>query len=336
MRFSRTIASVLIASVLMSVLCCGCTGTAETTRKHDDDDDGVKTVKKLPEDEILIITDHKNGAWGYQSSMTFVMSDGSVYSSSESFEGYPDRNGSSLSDEDRLALLKKYTVPVTTISEKQLLKIYNNIININPDARFAYSDEHACDAGTSITKVNVEGTWVKISESGDSNGELNDRYARRVDKLLSGAFKDANENRRPAANVYSDSETFIGTFECPKTTSKDTRRIITNADELKAFEKDTGIRLSDNERFEDFYETEYSAFDWMCIGVEIVVYPEYLSLDDVSADAFVVSDPYVGFAYIEDPTIDVSDDVVPQKCYCHIVQLPSYNLEDYDWFLAGN
>ena len=335
MRFSKTIASALIASVLMSVLCCGCTGTAETTKKPDDDDD-VKTVKKLPEDEILIITDHKNGAWGYQSSMTFVMSDGSVYSSSESFEGYPDGRGSSLSDEDRLALLKKYTLPVTTISEKQLLKIYNNIINIDPDARFTYSDEYACDAGTSITKVNVEGKWVNISESGDQSGELNDRYARKVDKLLTAAFKAANENRSPAAHVYSSSSTFIGTFECPKTTSKDTRRIITSLDELKAFEKDTGLRLSDYESFEMFYETDYSTFDWICIGVEIVVYPDYLSLDDVSADAFIVSDTYGGFAYIEDPVIDVSDDVVPQKCYCHIVQLPSYDLTDYNWFLAGN
>ena len=65
----------------------------------------------------------------------------------------------------------------------------------------------------------------------------------------------------------------------------------------------------------------------------MVTYPEYLSLDDVSADAFVVADNYVGFAYLEDPVIDVSDDVVPQKCYCHVVQLPGYNVEDYDLFL---
>jgi hypothetical protein len=336
MKFTKTIASMLLASVLMSVLCCGCSNTKETTRKPDDDGD-VKTVKKLPEDEILIILDYHNAAWGNDSSETYVLSDGSVYSSEEYFDGYNyGSDGHYLSDEERVTLLKKYTLPVTTISQKQLLKIYNNIINIDPDAKFVYSDEYACDAGTHTTNVNVEGEWVTISESGDRNGELKDRYARKVNSLLGGAFKTANANRKDSTNVYSASETFIGTFECTKVPSGDNRRIITSLEDLKAFEKDTGIRLSDNECFENFYNTNYDTFGWMCIGVEVVVYPNYLSLEDISADAFIVSDVYTGFGYVTDPVIDVSEDVVPQKCYCHVVQLPGYNTGVYDSFLSGN
>lgn len=334
MRFTKTIASVLLASIMMSVLCCGCSDTKETTRKPKDDGD-VKTVRKLPEDEILIISGYRNGAWGYQSSMTFVMSDGCVYSSQEFFDGFPSGEGRYLSDEQKAALLRKYTLPVNTISSEKLLKIYNRIINIDPDAEFVYSDEYACDAGTSYTEVNVDGQWVKISESGDRNGELKDRYARKVNQLLKSVYTDGDGVRKEPANVYSGNETFIGTFECPKAVSDNTRRIIKSREDLKAFEKDTGIRLSDNECFEGFYDTGYDIFEWMCIGIEIVVYPNYLSLEDVSADAFIVSDNYTGFAYLEDPVIDVSDDVVPQKCYCHVVQLPGYNVEDYDSFLSN-
>lgn len=335
MKLSKILASMLITSVFMSALCCGCTKTAETTKKPDDDDDGRKVVKELPEDELLIVCSSKNGAWGHYSSLTYVMSDGSVYSSREQFEGRINGSGKTLSDEDRLALLRKYTLPVATIPEKQLLKIYNNIINIDPDAEFVYDDLHAEDAGTSITKVNVEGKWVKISESGDSMGSLKDRYAKKADSLIDGAFVSVKDVRKDPAHVYSSTESFIETFECPKTTSKDTRRIITNINELKAFEKDTGIDLRNNEYFEYFGNSDYDSFEWCCIVIEIVVYPDYLSLEDVSADAFIVSENYAGFAYVEDPVIDVSDDVVPQKCYCHVVQLPNDSLEDYDQFLKG-
>ena len=336
MKFTRIITSVLLASISMSVLCCGCSKTNETTRKPRNDYDETKVVKKLPEDEILIISGHQNEAWGHHSSMTYVLSDGSVYNSQEYFEGYGIDWDHSLTDEQRAALLKKYTLTVACIEEKQLLKIYNYIINIKPDAKFVYSDEYACDAGTSFTKVNVKGNWVMIEESGDMTGELNDRYARKADKLIGEVFASFSRDLKYPSHLYSCRETFIGTFECRKTVTKDTRRIITNMDELKAFEKDTGIDIRNNESFKYFGDTDYDSFNWCCIGIEVVVYPEYLSLDDVSADAFIVSDPYVGFAYLEDPRIDVSDDVVPQKCYCHVVQLPNENLEDYDWFLKGN
>lgn len=330
MKLTGITAMMLTASVFMSMLCCGCTNTRETRTTRDDG--GKKTVKELPEDEVLIISGHHNAAWGYQSSINYVMSDGSVYSSQEYFDGFPDGADRSLTDEERLAILKKYTLPVTTIDKDQLLKIYNKMINIDPDAKFIYSELTACDAGTGYTKVNVDGDWVKISEDGDQNGELDDRYARKTNVLIDSAFKTAYENRKQSPGVYSGYETFIGTFECPKTPSKDTKRIITNIEELKAFEKDTGIDLRNHESFE-YFDGEYSSFEWCCIAVEVVTYPQYLSLDDVSADAFVVADNYVGFAYLEDPVIDVSEDVVPQKSYCHVVQLPGYNVENYDLFL---
>lgn len=333
MKLTKLISSVLLASVCMSVFCCGCTNTKEPAAGPDDG--GRQTVKRLPKDEVLIIDSYHNAAWGTSSNLSFIVSDGSVYSSSEYFDGFPDNYGNSLSEEDKIALLRKYTLPVATIEKERLLKIYNNIINIDTDAEFVYDDMYACDAGTSVTKVNVGGEWVKINESGDRSGELDDRFARKTNALLGGAYKSVSGNRKDAAHVYSGYETFLNTFECTKNPSKDLRRIITSPEELKAFEKDTGINLENNECFAFFGDPDYDSFQWMCICIEVVNYPEYLSLDDVSADAFIVSGNYTGFVYVENPVIDVSDDVVPQKCYCHVVQLPANDLSEYDQFLVG-
>ncbi len=333
MKSVKLPAMILLMSILMSALCCGCSkDPGTTTTGKPDDEHETKTVEKLPEDELLIIRDYKNYAEGYQSDITFVMSDGSVYSSREYFNGYSSDWEHSLSDEDRAALLKKYTLPVAEIPESQLLKIYNSMINIDPGAKFAYSEETACDAGTGVTKVNVDGAWIKTEEYGDRNGELDDRYARKFNDLLDGAFDSFRKTRKDPANVYSSTETFIRTFECTRTVSKDTKRIITNIDELKAFEKDTGIDLQNNESFAKFGDPDYDSFRWCYIAVEIIVYPKYLSLEDVSADAFIVADNYTGFGYIKDPVIDPSEDVVEQKCYCHVVQIPDNDSGIYDGF----
>ena len=96
MKLTKMIASVLTGSLCLSVFCCGCTNTRETEETKDN----KPVIDELPEDEVLIRSSHKNGAWGYDSSVTYVFSDGNVYSSGESFEGsqdlsagYADRSG---------------------------------------------------------------------------------------------------------------------------------------------------------------------------------------------------------------------------------------------------
>ena len=92
----------------------------------------------------------------------------------------------------------------------------------------------------------------------------------------------------------------------------------------------SGCEMEDTEIFAD---PDYDVYYTVCIAVEIFECDEYLSLDEVSADAFIVSEDYTGFAYTEDPQIDISDDTVAQKTYCHVVVVPSYELSSYDPFL---
>ena len=327
MKLTKMIASVLTGSICLSVFCCGCTNTRETEETKDN----KPVVDELPEDEVIIRSSHKNGAWGYHSSVTYVFSDGSVYSSSESFEGYYSYGQKNLTEEDRIALLKKYTKPRAYIDENQLLKIYQQAMQIDPDAEFVYEDLYACDAGTSVIEVNVDGEWITLSESGDQNGALDDRHAKKADALIEGLFKTTDF--KSAASVYSGNETFLETFECPNARLDNARRLITSIEELRQFEKDTGIKLSEMEDFEIFADPDYDVYYAVCIAVEIIECDEYLSFDEVSADAFIVSEDYTGFAYVEEPQIDISDDTVAQKTYCHVVAVPSYDLSSYDPFL---
>lgn len=87
------------------------------------------------------------------------------------------------------------------------------------------------------------------------------------------------------------------------------------------------------EEFEYFVDSSYDLYAHVCIGVEIIEYDNYMSLDEVSADAFIVSPDYTGFALVEDPQVDISDDIVEQKTYCYVVILPGYDLSVYEDFL---
>ena len=204
-------------------------------------------------------------------------------------------------------------------------------MQIDTDAEFVYEDMYACDAGTGFVEVNIDGEWICISESGDRTGALDDRHARKADALIDGAFSTADLTE--SAAVYSGYETFLETFECPNAGLDNARRLITSIEELRQFEKDTGIKLSEMEDFEIFADPDYDVYYAVCLAVEIIECDEYLSFDEVSADAFIVSEDYTGFAYVEEPQIDISDDTVAQKTYCHVVAVPSYDLSSYDPFL---
>lgn len=332
MKHKKTIALALIGSVLMSLFCCGCTDKPSITGKTDgsDADNGV-SVEGLPDDEILVSFISKNGSWGYAGSHTYILADGSVYSSSEQqHEAYFP--GEALTDEERIKLLKEYSEPLTKIDKDTVSKLYGYMLKIDPDAEFKYEDIEVCDAGTDLTYVHVNGKSFSISESGERTGKLDDRYAKKTSdllrKIMSGGFKTKH------ASIYSRNESYIETVQCPnKVSTSKAKRIITNLDELIEFGKDTGIDLKSKKEFEAFYDPDYGKFDYTVIAVEIVSYPEYLDLKSVTADAFAVSGKYVGFAYLNKPVIDVSDEPVPEKYYVHIAQIPKDVTGAYDSFL---
>ena len=336
MKFQKAIATVLCMAVGMSVLCCSCSadngGSGGYGRNRNSRDDEEEEEYEVPEDEILVVRRSENEAWGHARSITFIMSDGNVYSSSTNFGFGRNQDYSVLSYEDELTLLRKYTEPIGKMDEDKIAKLYNNMMKIDTGADFEYSDEEWDDAGYSdIEVLNSDGEYMKISESGCRQGELEDRNARKALSVIRTFFNFLEVDSVPTC--YLPTDTFIDTFECTADITDDAHILITNNEELDEFISLTGVDLRKLEDFSYFGDADYDQFNSVCIAVEIKGYDGYLSLQEISSDAFIVSDSYVGFGIIEDPVIDISDQIVEQKYYCHVAVVPGYDMSVYDPFV---
>ena len=325
MKFAKTLTAVLVSSLLASSLLCSCNANPEPEIE-------------LPEDEILVLCGYKNGFEGYSSSKLFILSDGRVFCSQEQILRRPMYYGEGLTDEQRIELLDKYTTPVAVISEKDMRKLYGYMVNIDPDAEMDYEDLYVTDIGTDYTNVYVDGKCIRISESGEMTGVLDNRNAKKADAFINKTLKSYGVIDYP--NVYSGYEVFLDTLECSKTVASlnNSKRIITNAEELKAFEKETGLKLSGMEEFEYFGNPDYDAFYEFVIAVQIFNCP-YVEEPD-KAEAFIVSDNYVGFASLEadhDGGVVVDTYEGNVKTCCHIAVLPYYGNDTsspYDPFIG--
>lgn len=325
MKFAKALAPVMAASLLATSLLCSCDSGAFRQ--------ATEPEIELPKDEILVLNSYKNGFEGYDSIKLFILSDGSVYCSKEQVLRYPLNRNEGLTDEQRIELLKKYTEPVAVIPEKDIREIYGYMVKIDPDAEMDYEDLYVTDIGTEYTEVYVDGKGIRISESGEMTGILDDRNAKKADSLINKSIKSCGAINYPG--VYSGYEVFLGTLECSKEANPfDSKRIITNIDELKAFENETGLMLRNIEGFEDFGNPDNDSFEYMCIAVQIFMCP-YVE-EPYKADGFIVSDDYVGFASFEESNAVIQTYEGRYKFWCHVVQLPYYPVEGtapYDAFL---
>lgn len=354
MRLTRTLTTILAGTLCLTAL-CSCTSSAGdgSSRKDKDKDKDEETkvtttevssavgpgaepavtadICELPQGEIIIHTHSDNYAEGYQASDVFVMSDGSVYASNEYFSGYTEEYYDPMPAEDRLQILKIYTKPVAQFDVNALTEAYSYMQYADPDAEFVYEDEVTYDGGYSSTSVNVGGEWVKISEGGVYTGWLEDDYAKAALQIIRDEFY--GEDIEISTHIYSKDITFLKTYELGDADVQPCKMLITDMEELRAFEEMTGIDLEGNECFEYFGDADYDAFNSMCIAVEIVAYDEVFSLDTVETEAFIVSDNYVGFGnlgLLKMATTDLRLGV--DKYYCYVAQVPAYDMSVYDGF----
>lgn len=350
MKLTRTLATILAGTLCLTAL-CSCTSSAGdgSSKKDRDKDEETKVTAteassasipavtaelcELPEREIIIHTHSDNYAEGYQASDIFVMSDGSVYASDEYFSGYTEEYYDPMPAEDRLALLQIYTKPFGQFDVNALTEAYSYMQYADPDAEFVYEDEVTYDGGYSSTSVNVGGEWVKISEGGVYTGWLDDDYAKAANEIISDEFYDAFDTEI-STHIYSKDITFLKTYELGDADVQPCKMLITDMEELRAFEKMTGIDLEGNECFESFGDPEYDSFKSMCIAVEIVAYDEVFGLDNVETDAFIVSKDYVGFGSLGGLKMATTDlRLGTDKYYCYVAQVPAYDMSVYEGFV---
>ena len=349
MKLTRTLTTILAGTLCLTALCsCTSSGGDGSSRKDRDKDKDEETkvtatetssavepgaepavtadLCELPQGEAIIYKHSDNYSEGYQASDVFVMSDGSVYASNEYFSGYTEEYYDLMPAEDRLALLQLYTKPVAQFDVNALTEAYSYMQYADPNEEFVY------DGGYSSTSVNVDGEWVKISEGGVYTGWLDDDYAMAANEIISDEFYDAFDTEI-STHIYSKDITFLKTYELGDANVQPCKMLITDMEELRAFEKMTGIDLEGNECFESFGDPEYDSFKSMCIAVEIVAYDEVFGLDNVETDAFIVSENYVGFGnlgLLKMATTDLR--LGTDKYYCYVAQVPAYDMSVYEGF----
>ena len=350
MRLTRTLTTILAGTLCLTALCsCTSAGGDGSSRKDKDKDEETKVTAteassasipavtaelcELPQGENIIHTHSDNYAEGYQASDIFVMSDGSVYASNEYFSGYTEEYYDPMPAEDRLALLQIYTKPFGQFDVNALTEAYSYMQYADPNEEFVYEDEVTYDGGYSSTSVNVGGEWVKISEGGVYTGWLDDEYAKAADEIISDEFYGAFDTEI-STHIYSKDITFLKTYELGDADVQPCKMLITNMDELRAFEEMTGIDLEGNECFEYFGDADYDAFNSMCIAVEIVAYDEVFGLDTVETEAFIVSKDYVGFGSLGGLKMATTDlRLGVDKYYCYVAQVPAYDMSVYEGFV---
>ena len=280
MKITKTLTTILIGTICMTALCSCASGSSGSSKKKDkdkdEDEDGVTTTEvssavdpgvepavtvelcDLPAGENIIHMHSDNYSEGYQASDVFVMSDGSVYASNEYYGGYTEDYYEPMPAEDRLALLKLYTKPVAQFDVNALTEAYSYMQYADPNEEFVYEDEVTYDGGYSSTSVNIGGEWVKISEGGVYTGWLDDDYAKAALQIIRDEFY--GEDIEVSTHIYSKDITFLKTYELGDADVQPCKMLITDMEELRAFEKMTGIDLEGNECFESFGDPEYDSF----------------------------------------------------------------------------
>jgi len=140
---------------------------------------------ELPEDEIILVRGYVNYAWGCISTGTFVTGKGDIYH-------FDVSEAAKENDFDFLGELQKVMEngkPAGQIKTKYLKEMYYYINEMDPDAKMEAKNE-ACDYGENYISVLIDGKLVTVSIQGDNTGRLDDKYAKKIEKLFDKKFSD--------------------------------------------------------------------------------------------------------------------------------------------------
>ncbi len=168
----------------------------------------------MPDDEIILIYEHSNWAWGRSYTVFFADTDGEVYAFDSSMPTYNLNDYEEGDLFEKMSAVKEYTDPVATIDKKMMQKIYNCGMKI--DVRAPYAEESvAFDAGqTTIKFRNPEtGEVIACYSTGDYLMELQDKNAK---KLVDIFEKDVAEKfyAQDMARLYTQGDVPFVNIHC--------------------------------------------------------------------------------------------------------------------------
>lgn len=214
-----------------------------TDQVNSDDPSGTAgTQVPLPNTEnILFKYTYHNTAWGWQSSVTFILCNGDVYTFEDNISARITPNA----DQIEFSYIKEYASPTAHISKIALTELYNACLKIDPDVsttmestgndmgeyKFVYIDQETFEE----IPITITGDWtMKTGDPALSNAmELVDKTLASI-PLRNTKYQLCLNSMM--INVPYDGSALVGTH-----------LVFTDFDELISFCEDYGVEIGMNQ-----------------------------------------------------------------------------------------
>lgn len=251
--------------IILIVSMSGC-GKKEKKNNKIDDNPSEPTTEAdkditldYSEDDIILVRDYSNYAWGFVRYGYFVDGKGNIYNYNFTDGYYADvilNNEDTYSMTEELQIIQKYAEPTGSCDVSLVNKIYNEGLQIDPTAK-PETGMTACDAGQSNLYFHNPKTdeFIVINGAGDSELIPTDKHAQVISNLEGqvGASERSNE----PIMLFTPDYYYYANSHSGYMDGLDGNYVLLSQGEVKAFEELTGFDV--NALFPDIStDEEYS------------------------------------------------------------------------------
>ena len=231
-------------------------------------------------DDVLLVSERSNWAWGYHNTVKFCEADGDVYCYTSSMDRYPygDRE-KAISVTDSIDIVREYGEPLARIDSEKLLEIYDIASGVSPDAEFTVTNAR-CDYGQdTIYCVSKDtGQLVKLESIGDNDEICTDKKAHKAAEKYSKLLSNNPTSEVGPVDLYSCADIIIESFECDYS-GEDVFIVAHGYEELKKVADIYGI---------SFGKIINSDFCQDCIGTDDANLPFVITISEKTSPAKAV------------------------------------------------
>ena len=278
--------------------------------------------REVPADEILLVNQYKNFAWGYQDSGYFIDTNGNVYG----FSFSEISNSIGIGElHEHLMLIRDNVEPKANIGMNAVRKLYTLGEGIDPEAEM--DRQHmAYDAGQrTLYYYDADtGEMVKCISQGDYDELPKDPKAREL-----AAYVERNiglsMNGIETASVYTDTDVAMKSFHCGYMDGMEGKYCFWS-EELLAFAARTGLECEQILDGADEYELQNCIYLLEIRNVNSAGY-------DLKAGAILCQNGTAEFLLSPDSVTPQPGDMVGQMMdgFCFVAAVPNGTDIGSDW-----
>ena len=219
MTAKKTVSLLLAASI-----CIGATVNSDT-------------ALNAHSNEIIFKYTYGNMAWGYQSSVTYILANGDVYSFKSEIGTAYDAN----SDQIALSYLEEYAEPTGYVKESDVQQLAEICMKIDPDVKTTEKNT-TNDMGQYILIYRNPETYEEktIIKTGDWTMSTDDPTLKEAQELASKVI-----NKISSSGLYLSLSSPVINVPCDKPELIGEHLVFNSYDSMIAFCKDNGIDVED-------------------------------------------------------------------------------------------